>query len=241
MCTLIADFRHQPHVPLLIAANRDENRSRPATPARRWPGEPFVAPRDEQAGGTWLGLNASGLFVGVTNRFLAPRDDARQSRGTLVVEALRARSARALSRQLEALDAHRFNAFHLLYADADDAFITWSDGDHVTHLALEPGVHVVTERSFGNDDSVRVGLIRAHWPASPTVEALEHLLARTTPGDPGGSVCVDLPEWNYGTRSSLVLVRDEVLARSRWFECEGRPDAAPFVERPELISSLATP
>jgi uncharacterized protein with NRDE domain len=225
---------------LLIAANRDEVRSRPASVARRWPGEPFVAPRDEQAGGTWLGLNAPGLFVGVTNRFLAPRDEARESRGTLVVEALRASSALELARRLAPLPAHRFNAFHLLYADATHAFVTWSDGERVSHLELPPGLHVVTERSFGNDEEARVGLIRAHWPTPPTVPALERLLGLVNPHDPGGSVCVDVPDWNYGTRSSLVLVRAAQLAKSRWFECDGRPDRTPFVERPELISALAS-
>jgi uncharacterized protein with NRDE domain len=240
MCTLIAAVRQQPHVPLLIAANRDEVRSRPASVARRWPGEAFVAPRDEQAGGTWLGLNAPGLFVGVTNRFLAPRDEQRESRGTLVVEALRANSALELARRLAPLHAHRFNAFHLLYADATHAFVTWSDGERVSHLELPPGLHVVTERSFADDEEARVGLIRAHWPTTPTVPALERLLGLVTPGDPGGSVCVDVPDWNYGTRSSLVLVREAELAKSRWFECDGPPDRTPFVERPELISALAS-
>jgi uncharacterized protein with NRDE domain len=243
MCTLIVDFQQHSRVPLLIAANRDELRSRPASPARHWPQESFVAPRDEQAGGTWLGLTASGLFVGVTNRFLAARDERRQSRGGLVVEALRAPSAQALRAQLNVLDPHRFNAFHLLYADATHAFITWNDGERVTHEALVPGLHVVTERSFGNDDSARVALIQTSWKTfgpQPRVEDLQALLARSTPGDPGGSVCVDVPEWNYGTRSSLVLVRHEVLAHSRWFEATGRPDQTAFIERPELIASLAS-
>jgi hypothetical protein len=99
---------------------------------------------------------------------------------------------------------------------------------------------VVTERSFADDEEARVGLIRAHWPTTPTVPALERLLGLVTPGDPGGSVCVDVPDWNYGTRSSLVLVREAELAKSRWFECDGPPDRTPFVERPELISALAS-
>ncbi len=241
MCTLIVDFQQHPRVPLVIAANRDELRSRPASPTHKWLQEPFIAPRDDQAGGTWLGLTTSGLFVGVTNRFLAPRDERRQSRGLLVVQALRAPSARALRMQLTDLDPHRFNAFHLLYADADHAFVTWSDGEKVTHEALGPGLQVVTERSFGNDDSARVALIREHWPRpTPTAAQLQALLARSTPDDPGGSVCVDVPEWNYGTRSSVVLLRHEVLAQSQWFEADGRPDQTPFIERPDLIAALAS-
>lgn len=100
MCTLIVSFRQHFEVPVVVAANRDEVRSRPATGPRRWQDEAFVAPRDEQAQGTWLGLTATGLFVGVTNRFPAERYPDRRSRGALVVDALRSPSASALHREL---------------------------------------------------------------------------------------------------------------------------------------------
>lgn len=246
MCTLIVSFQQHPSAPLLIAANRDEQRGRPATPPRRWPGEDFVAPRDELAGGSWLGLTTRGLFVGVTNRFPSEKHAERESRGALVVEALRAPSAQALRAQLEALTPTRFNTFHLLYADAQHAFVTWSDGAQVHHQALEPGLHVVTERSLGGDDQGRSELVRALWPkldrvdGEPTPAALQSLLAERHPDAPAGSVCVDLPEWNYGTRSSLVLVVRPRLEASRWFWADGRPDQTPFVEAPELIRALAT-
>lgn len=244
MCTLIAAFKQHVRVPLLIAANRDEVRSRPARGPFAWPGEPFVAPRDEQAGGTWLGLSRAGLFVGVTNRYPAEKREGRASRGALVVEALRAPSARALREGLEGLSAARYNAFHLLYADGDEAFVTWSDGARVQHATLTPGLHVVTERSLGGDDHGRTALIEAAWPGLeqrdglPTPEALQGLLTRVNPVDPAGSVCVDVPAWNYGTRSALVLVRDRELSSSRWLWADGRPDVTPFVEQPELIRAL---
>ena len=69
MCTLVAGFAPASPLPLWVAANRDELLARPASAPRRWPNEPFWAPRDEVAGGSWLGLTRAGLFVGVTNRF----------------------------------------------------------------------------------------------------------------------------------------------------------------------------
>lgn len=237
MCTLIVSFQQYETTPLLIAANRDELRGRPASPPRRWEGEPFVAPRDDQAGGTWLGLTRGGMFVGVTNRFPSERHLTRESRGTLVLEALRAPSAQALRESLEGLSATRFNTFHLLYADAQAAFVTWSDGAAVRHDALAPGLHVVTERSLGGDDQGRAQLINQAWPlleregGVPTPRALQELLAKP-------AVCVDLPEWNFGTRSSLVLSLAPRLSQSRWFWADGRPDQVPFVEHPELITAL---
>ncbi|MDP1826782.1 MAG: NRDE family protein [Archangium sp.] len=244
MCTLIVSFQQHEAAPVLVAANRDELRARPASPPHRWPGEPFVAPRDEQGGGTWLGLTNHGMFVGVTNRFPSDRHLDRESRGALVVEALRAPSAQALRRSLEGLTARRFNTFHLLYADASHAFVTWSDGAQIHHDALLPGLHVVTERSLGGDDHGRTQLITSAWPTLerraglPTPGALEALLAKPNPANPAGSVCVDLPEFNYGTRSSLVLFVAPRLADSRWYWAEGRPDQVPFVGHPDLIAQL---
>lgn len=246
MCTLIVSFQQHQTAPLIIAANRDELRGRPAAAPRRWPGEAFVAPRDEQAGGSWLGLTSVGMFVGVTNRFPSDRFPERESRGQLVLDALRAPSATALRASLEGLSATRFNTFHLLYADAHAAFVTWSDGAHVHHATLAPGLHVVTERSLGGDDHGRSKLITTAWPKLdregelPTATALQRLLATPHREDPAGAVCVDLPDWNYGTRSSLVLFVSEKLADSRWYWAEGRPDQVPFIEHPELIRALSS-
>jgi uncharacterized protein with NRDE domain len=247
MCTLIVSFQQHPNAPVLVAANRDELRGRPASAPRRWPGESFVAPKDEQAGGTWLGLTSTGLFVGVTNRFPSDRHPDRESRGTLVADALRAPSAEALRAKLEGLGARRFNTFHLLYADANHAFVSWNDGVEIRHASLTAGLHVVTERSLGGDDQGRTALIESLWPkldrdqdGTPTSAALQSLLAQRNPDAPAGSVCVDVPELGYGTRSSLVLFVRPRLEQSRWFWAEGPPDRTTFVESPELIRSLTS-
>lgn len=203
-----------------------------------------MAPRDDQAGGSWLGLTTNGMFVGVTNRFPAERVPERESRGTLVLEALRAPSAQALRARLEGLSPTRFNTFHLLYGDRQQAFVSWSDGARVQHQELTPGLHVITERSLGGDDHGRAQRIFDAWPTLesdagvPSARALQSLLGQTNPADPAGGVCVDLPEWNFGTRSSLVLRVAPKLSDSRWWWADGRPDQVPFVEHPELIAQL---
>ena len=245
MCTLIVSFREHDAFPFFVAANRDESLTRPARGPFRWLGLPFVAPRDELAGGTWLGLTTGGMFVGVTNRFLAPKHDDRESRGVLVVEALGAPDAKTLHAQLSSLRATRFNAFHLLYVDATHAFVTWSDGDVVQQQVLEPGLHIITERSLGGDDRARTSLIKERWAglspngSAPTPAALQSLLGATRPDDPLGGVTVEAPLWNYGTRSSLVFFRAKELGASKFFWADGRPDRTPFIERPDLVAALA--
>jgi hypothetical protein len=155
----------------------------------------------------------------------------------LVVEALRAPNAQALHAQLAATPARRFNAFHLLYADAHHAFVTWCDGETVQQTALPPGVHLVTERSLGGDDHHRTeALRRALEPLTregraPTAEELQTLLKIHHPDDPTGSICVHLPDWGYGTRSSLVLhLPAGGLPRAFW--ADGAPCVTPFVPMP---------
>ncbi|MBL8914486.1 MAG: NRDE family protein [Archangium sp.] len=246
MCTLIVGFQQHRNVPFWVAANRDELRSRPATPPAWRNGAKFLSPRDEQAGGTWLGLTRAGMFVGVTNRFPSERFLDRESRGQLVLEALEAASALALHAQLSTLSAKRFNTFHLLYADRTAAYVTWSDGEQIHHSVLPPGLHVVTERSLGGDDRGRTALIEAAIPSLergpeglPTPLALQQLLARGDKGDPVRGVCVDLPQFDYGSRSSLVMTMGAEPSQTRWWWAEGRPDRTPFVEHPELMAEFS--
>jgi uncharacterized protein with NRDE domain len=237
MCTLALEFKPNSRFPVVVAANRDEMLDRPSKGPYLWP-QGFVAPRDERAGGTWLGVTSGGLFVGVTNRFPTVRDAARSSRGELVALSLEATDARALHEQLSAVEPHRYNAFHLMYADATDAFITWSDGDVLHRLMLEPGLHVVTERSFGGGDGARVAIVRSAWPRHPDVDVLERLL-RFKAENPIEGTYVFAPDFNYGTRSSMVLLLGRDRSESRFLWAEGQPPNPPaFVERTDLLAHL---
>ena len=244
MCTLVVAQGVFPGYPVVVAANRDERLDRPAAPPRLWPGPvPFVAPQDLVAGGSWLGLNARGMFVGITNRFGAPVDKAKKSRGEIVLQALAAPGAAALHRQWADFPGAEYNPFHLLYADASGTFVTWFDGARLQQAALGSGVHIVTERSLGGDDRARTERVRAAWKAvdvsgSPPVDVLQAMLRLHEPADPLGGTCVHLPEFNYGTRSSLVLLIAAQLKDSRWFWAEGAPGHAPFQEHPEWIKAL---
>src|ERR671934_2012679 len=91
MCSVVILRRPGHDWPVLLAANRDEMNDRPwLPPGRHWPERPWVvAGLDQQAGGSWLGLNDHGLLAGVMNRAgsLGPAAGKR-SRGELVLEAL---------------------------------------------------------------------------------------------------------------------------------------------------------
>lgn len=252
MCTLVARFAPNGARPLILAANRDERLSRPAGPPRIWHpegGEAFLAPEDEEAHGSWLGLNANGLFVGVTNRFGEARRPERASRGKLVTESLEAPSASELHRRLAALSPETYNAFHLFYADRKDAFVTWSNGNAIRQETLGPGLHVITERSLGGDDRARTEAVRARWgtafgtdPLDPLeestlVEKLGDLMRGHAP-EPLTGPCVHVPELGYGTRSSTLVLLGRGPEEVRFFWAGGRPCEAPFRDLAPLVHQL---
>ena len=237
MCTLALAFQQHDGYPLVIAANRDEALDRPSRGPFIWP-QRFLAPRDERAFGTWLGLTKSGMFVGITNRFSGPRDANRTSRGALVATALEAPSAKALHAKLQPLDARAYNGFHLMYADATDAFVSWGDGETLHQQPLSPGLHVVTERSFGGVEP-RADLVREGWPKTPTPDTLMALLRLQGAHSPLDGTYVYAPDFNYGTKSSLVLLFAADPSKRRLFWAEGNPpQPPPFTDESALLKTL---
>jgi hypothetical protein len=230
MCTLVLLLR--PGELLAVSGNRNELLSRPASGPRVEDG--ILAPRDEIAHGTWLGLNKHGLFVCVTNRRGAMVDPARRSRGLLVSEALHAASARGLHLALRELRGDRHNGFHLIYADLHEAFATYSDGATVSQADVEPGkVIVFTERSYGAGEGARErDIAQAFAGLEPTLQDWRAPMTMHAE-EPLESACVHADAVGYGTRSSLQLIYGPSRAEALW------TDGHPCVNRSSDISDLA--
>ncbi len=209
MCSIILAHRAHPEYGWLLAANRDEKLDRPAEGPRVHGGEIAVfAPRDLQEGGTWLGVNRRRVLAAITNRFGPPRDGTRRSRGELVLDALRCETAREASDLIKDRSAADYNGFHLLLADLNEAYVVWSDLEEMHLERLEPGYHVLTERSFGAAENARADFIRRKVDALISNGGLSHrslaeVLSVCKDGDIDAT-CVRIPEMNYGTRSSTL-------------------------------------
>ena len=81
MCLLAIQYKSVPEAPILVAANREEAYDRPSLVPSIQPGKPRVLSGvDAKAGGTWLGVNQNGLFVGAANRPEAVRRRSARSR-----------------------------------------------------------------------------------------------------------------------------------------------------------------
>jgi uncharacterized protein with NRDE domain len=248
MCTLVLALGAAKGARLAISGNRNELLARPASGPRLYApvraGAPAVVmPRDEKGGGTWLGVNDRGVFVCLTNRRGANLDGARVSRGALVVEALQQPGVAEVRAFLERVSPARHNGFHLVYATADAAGVLISDGVRAELRELAPGLHVVTERSYGAGEGAREETVRRDFEAllregEPTLEALREPLRRHGPVDaPLESACVHADSIGYGTRSSLqLLVPAQGEARALW--TEGHPCTEPWQDVSALFAPL---
>jgi hypothetical protein len=245
MCTLLLAASVVPGLPLVVVANRDEQLDRPSSPPSIWPAG-FLAPRDDQAGGTWLGITPRGVFVGITNRYLGPREPARTSRGELVLRALALPTARRIHEAMAELRPADYNGFHLVYADADggDVLATVSDGAVLAQLTLGRGLHALTEQSFGAGPDRRRLRIDAAWSrahaGSFAPERLAGVLGEHDADDPLASTCIHLDTVRYGTRSAMILALADARTKSRMLWAEGPPCRAPFTEVAALGPLLAS-
>lgn len=221
MCLIVIAWRAREDLPLIVAANRDEWRERPAKPAHWWPDCPrLFAGRDLRAGGTWMGVTREGRFAAVTNyRDPADKRSTACSRGTLVTEFLLGSDspARFLSNLSER--AHEYNAFNLILGDGVGLFY-YGSREGVPR-AIEPGVHGLSNH-----------VLDEPWPKVIRGRvAMEAALEHPDPADPlfdmlSDRTCApdeELPqtgvgiEWerrlspplitgaDYGTRASTVM------------------------------------
>ena len=226
MCTLIMAHHVIPGVPLLVGHNRDERYDRESAPATWWrpmeKGPMIWSPRDLIAHGTWIGVNADGVFAGLTNRFGETRADAPRSRGAIVIEALMHHDVENAVEAITRLDPAEFSGFHLFLADRQSAYRLWHTGDAIVSDLLDPGVHLLTERSLGAGPTAREEYVRTRLDDAQSVDVdfFKDLLT-TQRGLALDDVLVDVPELDYGTRSSTIVRFGEERENVRLLFAEG--------------------
>lgn len=231
MCTLTIAYHVFEDAPIAVAANRDEMLDRPASPPSKLDIDPpVIAPLDEQAGGTWIGINDEGVFVGITNRWVDRALETDRSRGLLVRDALSCVTAEDAARAVEReLDQRQYDGFNLVIADRNAAIVFEWDG-HLQVANLTPGIHVVMNAGFddrfsetdthpgeGRRQGENARRVRLALQPDPD-ESVEAWIDRAAEilRDHDYGVCLhpvgsDAPDAvqlapNYGTRSSSLII-----------------------------------
>jgi uncharacterized protein with NRDE domain len=256
MCTIIALRGVRADFPLVLATNRDEFYARrSAGPARILEQPSTVGGRDLEAGGTWMGVTAAGLFVGVTNqRTLVAPDRSKRSRGELVMRALAHGDVAQIRGFLAHEDGREFNAFNLMFGDARALYAAYGRSSQ-REIEVEPvpeGIHVLPNDRLDAPDFLKVErarhLLAAHVSAAwPELRArLAETLAdgvvppiEAIPNPPPESVldraflarlaalCVRTPV--YGTRSSTIVALTPGGVGAYWY-ADGPPDQTAFAD-----------
>jgi uncharacterized protein with NRDE domain len=232
VCTLVVAWQVFDEAPIAVAANRDEAFGRPSDPPAVRGGDPeVVAPRDEEAGGTWIGYNEAGVLAAITNRWTDRDRKGERSRGLLVGDALAERSAGAAARAIERELAERsYDFFNLLACGAGAAILCEWDG-RLRMSNLTPGVHVVM--NVGYDDAFDVP-DRRREAGERQVESARLLRSSLQPwldragealGDHEYGVCAHGD--GFGTRSSSLIAIGEGEATYRY--ADGPPCRTTYV------------
>ncbi len=221
MCLIVIAWRARADLPLVVAANRDEWRDRPAEAARWWPEHPsLLAGRDLQAGGTWMGITRQGRFAAVTNfRDPAERRSTAKSRGALVTEYLLGNDSPARFLSNLAARSHDYNGFNLIVGDGASLFYFGSREGEMR--AIKHGVHGLSNHLLDEPwPKVQRGNLAMYAaletpdPAPTLFEMLSDAQGASDNSLPNTGVGI---EWerrlasplitgaDYGTRASTVL------------------------------------
>jgi uncharacterized protein with NRDE domain len=161
MCLLAIQYKSVPEAPILVAANREEAYDRPTLAPSIQAGKPRVlCGIDARAGGTWLGVNQNGMFVGLCNRIKFAPPPSPKSRGLLCKEMLRAGSARqAVDLALEELSNNKYDGANFVVADNESGWVVHGSDDPEV-VELTEGLTIVGAGDINDPRDERSKLAR---------------------------------------------------------------------------------
>lgn len=256
MCLLAVAWQYHPDLPLIVAGNRDEFHGRATRPAQFWPDAPDVlAGRDEQAGGTWLGITRNGRFAAVTNVREAQAATGRRSRGDLTADFLRGDESAAVAAERAVTEGADYSGFNLLLADREHLYYA-SNRDPDSPRRLEPGIHALSNHLLETPwpkllrlrENLRDALTE-HVETQRLLEVLDDRRPAPPERLPDTGLPMELERRlsapfvvgeEYGTRSSTVVLggRERIWFRERRFTPEGRGSGdSPFAFTLEAAGS----
>lgn len=229
--------------PLLLASNRDEFHHRPSLPLARWigpSGHTLISGRDLEAGGTWLGLSASGRLALLTNVREPGAENRARSRGELPLAWLSSQGD--ATEFFASLQPQAYNGFNLLIGDLAQGSWHWASNRQFTGGAqaprivpgwqqqtLQPGVYGLSnaflDTPWPKTVALKTAVDAALRPEAPALHTLWQALEDSTPapwdhcprtGIPPereqqlSSAFVRMPDHGYGTRASTLVLAQAV-------------------------------
>ena len=243
MCLLAIQYRLVPESPILVAANREEFYDRPSAIPSIQSGKPrILCGIDQQAGGTWLGVNQHGMFVGASNRPKSMPPIAPRSRGVLCKDLLRAGSARrAVDLALDAMASREFDGVNLVMADAESGWVVHG-GDDYEAVELNEGLSIIGNGDVNDprDDRVQLAhrLLTLQTLDSPVkfLAVASKVFARS-PGAAGRPSMV-VRGAERGTVSSTLIALGKKPRDAIFQFADGAPDEVKYEDFSPLLRDI---
>ena len=139
-----------------MAYNREEPLDRNCPAPSIQSGKPrILASIDQHTGGTYLGMNQHGMFVGVVRRKKFETIMSPRSRGALAREMLKCNSAQhAVDLALEELHSGQYGGANFCVADPDSGWVIHS-GNETDVTELRQGLCIVGDRDMNDPTDER--------------------------------------------------------------------------------------
>ena len=246
VCTLTIRFSPEDDYPLIIAANRDELYSRPSVMPAIIESDPvFFAPRDIEAGGTWIGINEYGLLAAITNVWvettgggMSPGPGGDRSRGLLTVDILHSKTLKQATEMLhEKIAKFQYQYFNLLIASGEGLAVFTYAGK------LEGGGISASSAVINNQPYQKSNKSQSTILPFPKTGNERHRWVKDVQSSLSKHPEVCKHSDPYGTRCSQIIAisrRNEnsitPLSPDRFWFADGSPCKTPFADLTQHIS-----
>jgi hypothetical protein len=236
-------YRVAKNTPILLAANREEDYTRPTQFPKIQSGTPrVVCGNDKQAGGTWLGVNQFGLVVAVTNRARVRPPLEPRSRGLLCRDLLATRNARdAAALAAKELMTGRYAGANYLCADGKYAAVIYG-GPRVEIVPLQPGLHTLSTGNLNDLHDDRHDFVRRMLTLHTLDSAVTFLAVASRcfsrKADSEGRRGVVLKGGGFGTVSSSLLSLPRKIQQSIFQYSDGPPSDRPYEDLSALLRQV---
>ncbi|MFO0914454.1 MAG: NRDE family protein [Pirellulales bacterium] len=243
MCLLALQYRLVPESPILVAANREEFYERPSAPPSIQSGKPrILCGTDQQAGGTWLGVNQNGMLVAVCNRRRTVPTYPTRSRGVLCRELLKADSATAArDMAMEELSSGKYDGANYVCVDFDSGWIVHG-GDEVEAVRLEDGLNIVSNGDVNDPRDERVQMCRRLLTLQTLDSPVKFLAVASkvfarSPSTPGRPSMVTRDR-DRGTVSSTLIALGKKPRDAIYQYAGGPPDETRYEDYSPLLRDI---
>ena len=244
MCLIALGLKQVPGAAVVVAANREEEFARQATPPQIQSGSPrVICGTDLLAGGTWLGVNQHGLLAAVTNRRKTQLPSDPRSRGKLCRDLLAIDTAeQAASLAWDELASERYAGVNVVCADAGRAYCLHG-GDRLEVREMSDGWFVLTNGALDDPQDLRLSRARRLLTAEPAPNSIASFVERAeqvcrTPSGAAGEPAILLRSGNRGTVSSSVVVLADDPRQSIYLHAAGPPDQTEYEDYSQELREM---